>query len=67
MTKYFLFICLIFFTASGSDFCRANNPVEDPVMAAGALIDVAKYVGSLTFQVWEKMQKIAKYSEFMLL
>lgn len=46
-------------------FCRANVPVEEPVMAPEALIDVAKYVGSLTFQVWEKMHKIAKYSESM--
>lgn len=66
MKKYFLFIGFVFFMTSGSTFCRANNPVEDPLMASGALIDVAKYVGSLTFQVWEKMRKIAKYSEFML-
>lgn len=66
MMKYFLFISFVFFTTSGTNFCRANNPIEDPVMAAGALIDVAKYVGSLTFQVWVKMQKIVKYSEFML-
>lgn len=39
---------------------RASRPFEDPVLAPGALIDVAKYVGSLTFHVWEKMQRIIK-------
>lgn len=46
--------------------CRANCPIEDPVMAPGALIDVAKYVGSLAFDVWEKMLAIIKYSEHIL-
>lgn len=45
---------------------RANCPIEDPVMAPGALIDVAKYLGSLSFHVWEKMHKIVKYSEYIL-
>ncbi|KAM4523955.1 E3 ubiquitin-protein ligase TRIM35 [Fundulus diaphanus] len=51
---------------SKSTLARANDPVEDPVMAPGALIDVASYVGSLTFQVWEKMQKMAKYTPVTL-
>ncbi|XP_069020940.1 E3 ubiquitin-protein ligase TRIM35 [Embiotoca jacksoni] len=43
---------------SKKTLARAKCPIEDPVMAPGALIDVAKYVGSLTFRVWEKMDKI---------
>ncbi|KAM8740908.1 E3 ubiquitin-protein ligase TRIM35 isoform 1-T2 [Acanthopagrus schlegelii] len=45
---------------------RTNHPVADPVMAPGALIDVAKYVGSLSFHVWEKMQTIVKYTPVTL-
>lgn len=47
---------------------RSNDsPGEDPAMPPGALIDVGKHVGSLMFHVWEKMHKIAKYSEFILI
>lgn len=45
---------------------RANCQVADPVMAPGLLIDVAKYVGSLAFHVWEKMHKIVKYTPVTL-
>ncbi|KAM4569996.1 E3 ubiquitin-protein ligase TRIM35 [Odontesthes bonariensis] len=49
-----------------SALARANYPAVDVIMTPGALIDVAKYVGSLTFQVWQKMHKIAKYTPVTL-
>lgn len=45
---------------------RVSSPVEDPVMAPGALIDVAQYLGSLNFNVWEKMHKMVKYTPVTL-
>lgn len=48
---------------SNSSPHRARCPIQGPVMDSGALIDVAKYVGSLGFHVWEKMHKLVKYSE----
>ncbi|KAL6116706.1 uncharacterized protein ACO6RY_14666 [Pungitius sinensis] len=45
---------------------RASSPSEDPVMPAGVLIDVARYLGSLSFNVWEKMLPTVKFNPVTL-
>ncbi|KAM6984726.1 E3 ubiquitin-protein ligase TRIM35 [Aplochiton taeniatus] len=47
-------------------FCRAQCTLVDPVMAPGLLIDVARHVGSLKYNVWEKMQGVLKYTPVTL-
>lgn len=34
-------------------------------MVTGSLLDIAKYLGSLKFKVWERMKDVITYSKYI--
>ncbi|KAG9346293.1 hypothetical protein JZ751_008118, partial [Albula glossodonta] len=45
---------------------RAQCKLQEPVLPAGALIDVGKHVGNLKFKVWKKMIEMLQYTPVTL-